>query len=41
MNPIRSDISALEPSGIIKVAQLGLGDPGIIPLWLGETDPSF
>ena len=38
MNPIRSDISALEPSGIIKVAQLGLGDPGIIPLWLGETD---
>jgi aspartate/methionine/tyrosine aminotransferase len=38
MNPIRSDISALEPSGIIKVAQLGLGDSSIIPLWLGETD---
>ena len=36
--PIRPEIAALQPSGIIKVAQLGFGDPGIIPLWLGETD---
>jgi len=38
MTPIRPEIAALEPSGIIKVAQLGFGDSGIIPLWLGETD---
>src|ERR1700748_992890 len=38
MTPIRPQIAALEPSGIVKVAQLGLGNPDIIPLWLGETD---
>jgi aspartate/methionine/tyrosine aminotransferase len=37
-NPIRPAILALEPSGIVKVAALGLGHPDIIPLWFGETD---
>jgi aspartate/methionine/tyrosine aminotransferase len=38
MTPIRPTIAALEPSGISKVTALGLGNPDIIPLWLGETD---
>jgi aspartate/methionine/tyrosine aminotransferase len=37
-DPIRPAIRALEPSGITKVTALGLGNPDIIPLWLGETD---
>jgi len=37
-DPIRAGIRALEPSGITKVTALGLGDPGILPLWFGETD---
>jgi aspartate aminotransferase len=38
MSPIRPVISALEPTGISKVTILGMGNPDIIPLWLGETD---
>jgi aspartate aminotransferase len=37
-SPIRPVIRTLEPSGIGKVTALGLGDPGILPLWFGETD---
>lgn len=38
MNPIRSEILALEPSGIAKVAADYLDDPEVIPLWFGESD---
>jgi aspartate/methionine/tyrosine aminotransferase len=37
-SPIRSTILHLEQNGIDRVAMLGLGDPGIIPLWFGESD---
>ncbi|HEY4124090.1 MAG TPA: aminotransferase class I/II-fold pyridoxal phosphate-dependent enzyme [Rhizomicrobium sp.] len=37
-SPIRAAIANLEPNGIGRVAMLGLGDPGIIPLWFGESD---
>jgi aspartate/methionine/tyrosine aminotransferase len=37
-SPLRSAIVNLEPNGIGRVAMLGLGDPGIIPLWFGESD---
>jgi aspartate/methionine/tyrosine aminotransferase len=37
-DPIRPAIRTLQPSGITKVTALGLGNPDIIPLWLGETD---
>jgi aspartate/methionine/tyrosine aminotransferase len=37
-SPIRPQIQALELSGIMKIAALGLGDPDILPLWFGETD---
>jgi len=43
-DPIRPIIRALEPSGITKVTQLGLGHPDMLPLWFGETDlvtPAF
>jgi aspartate/methionine/tyrosine aminotransferase len=38
MSPIRPTIAALAPTGISRVTALGLGNPDIIPLWLGETD---
>ena len=38
MTPVRSQILALQASGISQVTALGLGDPDIIPLWLGESD---
>lgn len=37
-DPIRPQIRALDLSGITKVAMLGLGNPGILPLWFGESD---
>ena len=37
-SPIRPDILALEPSGLARIFELGRGVPGLIPLWLGETD---
>lgn len=37
-DPIRPAIRALSPSGITQVTKLGLGNPDIVPLWLGETD---
>jgi aspartate aminotransferase len=37
-NPIRPQIQALEMSGIMKIAALGLGNPDILPLWFGESD---
>ena len=37
-SPIRPQIQALEPSGIMRISMLGLGDPDILPLWFGETD---
>jgi aspartate/methionine/tyrosine aminotransferase len=36
--PIRADITALEPSGLARIFDLGRGVEGLIPLWLGETD---
>lgn len=36
--PLRPDILALEPSGLARIFELGRGVPGLIPLWLGETD---
>lgn len=38
MTAIRPQIQALQASGISQVTALGLGDPDIIPLWLGESD---
>src|ERR1700761_7237105 len=38
IDPIRSEIRALDLSGITKVTMLGLGDPQVLPLWFGETD---
>jgi aspartate/methionine/tyrosine aminotransferase len=38
MTPVRPQIQALQASGISQVTALGLGDPDIIPLWLGESD---
>ena len=36
-SPIRPVIRDLRPSGITQVtATLGLGDPGILPLWFGK-----
>lgn len=43
-DPIRDTILALRPNAIGEVTRTGLGDPGIIPLWFGETDlvtPAF
>ncbi len=43
-SPIRPQIQALETSGIMKIAALGLGNPDVLPLWFGETDlvtPAF
>jgi aspartate/methionine/tyrosine aminotransferase len=43
-SPIRPSILTLPPNGIAEVSRLGLGDPGIIPLWFGESDlvtPAF
>jgi aspartate/methionine/tyrosine aminotransferase len=37
-DPVRKAIRALEPSGITQVTLLGLGNPGLLPLWFGETD---
>jgi len=43
-DPVRSDITALTPSGIGLISR-GRGDtPGLIPLWFGESDlptPAF
>ena len=36
--PIRPEIAALQPSGLARIFDLGRGVPGLIPLWLGETD---
>ncbi|MCS6879105.1 MAG: pyridoxal phosphate-dependent aminotransferase [Geminicoccaceae bacterium] len=44
MKPLRPEILALEPSGIMKVAADHLDDPEVIPLWFGESDivtPAF
>lgn len=38
MSPIRPAIRNLAANGIAQVAGLGLGDPGIVPLWFGESD---
>lgn len=38
IDPVRSDIAALTPSGITLIGR-GRGDrPGLIPLWYGESD---
>ena len=44
MSVIRPEISALELSGIGKIAVGALDDPEVIPLWFGESDivtPAF
>ncbi len=38
MSVIRPEISALELSGIGKIAIGALDDPEVIPLWFGESD---
>jgi aspartate/methionine/tyrosine aminotransferase len=43
-SPIRPILGQLRPNGIVEVAHLGLGRPGLIPLWFGESDlvtPAF
>jgi len=43
-DPIRAEMLRFRPNAIAEVSRLGLGDPGIIPLWFGETDlvtPAF
>ncbi|MGZ5923361.1 MAG: aminotransferase class I/II-fold pyridoxal phosphate-dependent enzyme [Rhizomicrobium sp.] len=37
-SPIRPAIENLEPNGIGLVAMMALGEPGLIPLWFGESD---
>lgn len=37
-DPIRADMARLAPNPIAEVSRAGLGQPGIIPLWFGETD---
>ncbi len=36
--PYPERIRTLDLSGITKVTALGLGDPGVLPLWFGESD---
>lgn len=36
--PIRPAIESFETQQIMQVSELALGDPGIIPLWYGESD---
>jgi aspartate/methionine/tyrosine aminotransferase len=43
-DPIRADMLTFRPNAIAQVAVGSIGDPGIIPLWFGETDlvtPAF
>src|ERR1700744_5925804 len=43
-SPIRPILGQLYPNRIVEVASLGLGRPGLIPLWFGESDqvtPAF
>jgi aspartate/methionine/tyrosine aminotransferase len=37
-SPIRPILQRLRPNGLVEVANLGLGRPGLIPLWFGESD---
>ena len=42
--PLRNLIAQMKPQLISAVARLGIGQPDVIPLWLGESDritPSF
>lgn len=42
--PFRDAVISIERNGIGRVSALGLGQPGIIPLWFGESDlptPAF
>jgi aspartate/methionine/tyrosine aminotransferase len=36
--PFRDAVISIERNGIGKVSALGLGSPGVIPLWFGESD---
>jgi aspartate aminotransferase len=38
MSLLRTEIEALEPSGIAKIALPRFTDPSVIPLWIGEGD---
>jgi len=38
LDPIRRTIRGLIPNGLAEVANLGLGRPGLLPLWFGESD---
>ena len=43
-DPIRAEMLSFRPNAIAQVAAGSIGDPGIIPLWFGETDlvtPAF
>ena len=43
-DPIRAEMLTFRPNAIAEVSRAGIGDPGIIPLWFGETDlvtPTF
>jgi aspartate aminotransferase len=37
-SPIRPLLQQLRPNGLAEVANFGLGRPGLIPLWFGESD---
>jgi aspartate aminotransferase len=44
MPPFRDAVISIERNGIGRVSALGLGQPGVIPLWFGESDlptPAF
>lgn len=42
--PLRASVTSIERQQILAVAEVGLGDPSVIPMWYGESDlstPSF
>lgn len=42
--PLRDSVTSIERQQILAVAEVGLGDPSVIPMWYGESDlttPSF
>lgn len=38
--PLRTAVTSIERQQILAVAEVGLGDPSVIPMWYGESDLS-
>lgn len=38
--PLRDAVTSIERQQILAVAEVGLGDPSVIPMWYGESDIS-